>query len=306
MRIKYILLALMPLTGLNSCVEETEINTDNFVINSMFSSESPFIIQTSKTASVFDTATYHNVKNVEGRLYEDDQLLGELIFQEAKHTDRYYLDTPAGYTLQGFNPKGGKNYKVEFTHGDRTITASDVMPSKVDFTITDTITITNNSWGKGIRCNITFSDPKTEDNYYVIYKTVSSYGQESDYHFMPSGIWMQSSDPSIEYLYGHISITSNDWSLILSDKYFNGMKYTISLDFPDFHEHYCPDYLQIHLLSVSEQYYNYVISCIEQRKNNFENFHAEPTPVYNNIDNGYGIFAAYSESKQVLDFRKKK
>ncbi|MDQ2180455.1 DUF4249 family protein [Marinifilum sp. D714] len=302
MRITYILLILFTLTGLNSCVEEGEINTDHYVINSFFSNAHPFIIETSKTASIFDTVTYHNIKDMEGILYEDDQFLGELIFQEAHINDEYYTYIPAGYTLPGFNPKGGKTYKVEFKHDGRTITASDIMPTKVDFTISDTLTTTNNSQDKVFRCNITFSDPKTENNYYVIYRTTSYHGPESNNKFMDGGMDMRSSDPSIEYIYNNKSIISNTWCYILSDKYFNGIEYTISLDFSQYFS--LPDLLNIHLQSVSKQYYDYVSSSLEQRKNNYENFHAEATSVYNNIENGYGIFAAYNVSTHSIELRK--
>ena len=70
-----------------------------------------------------------------------------------------------------------------------------------------------------------------------------------------------------------------------------------------------PEYLQppldlnILLLSVSEQYYKYVTSVIEQQNNN-DDYYAEPTKVYNNINNGYGIFAGYCTSKCVVELNK--
>ncbi|TKG95599.1 DUF4249 domain-containing protein [Puteibacter caeruleilacunae] len=307
MQIKYCLfiLALAPI--FTSCVEETEINTDNYVINSMFASDAPFIVQTSKTVSVFDAGTYYTEKGMEGKLYEDEKLLGELIFQEEKHLENSSTSIPEGYTLPNFAPKERKQYKIEFQHNGQTITASDVMPSKVDFKITKTATVREGdiNTAKGLRCDLTFSDPPKEDNYYVISYNVTSYvDSQSDNVWTQSYGSMKSDDPLIEYQYYHQSNLATSSCFILSDKSFNGKNYTIPVDFYVGHDLGEVKSLNIYLLSVSEQYYKYVVSSVKQNNNN-KDYYAEPTQAYNNINNGYGIFAAYNISKQSVEFERK-
>jgi hypothetical protein len=53
------------------------------------------------------------------------------------------------------------------------------------------------------------------------------------------------------------------------------------------------------LLSVSESYFRY-LKATEFQENNEDNPFATPVQVYNNIENGLGIFAGYSISKYPL------
>jgi len=304
MRIIYFLFAILFIAVLNSCVDETEIETDNYVINSMFSSETPFVIQTSTTVSVFDTATYRSIKDMEGKLFEDDQLLGELSFQEEKDQEGVPAIIPEGYTLPGFVPQAGKQYKLELKHHDQIITASDVMPAKVDFSITGTSEVVDDysTDVNGIQCNISFKDVKEVNNYYIITYNVTEYlDPNDDIGWTQTTGWMRSDDPSIEYDYYHQSTLNTGYRFIFSDKYFNGKDYTLPVSFFVGHDSGRAMSLNVYLMNVSEQYYKYVTSSIQQNKNN-DDYYAEPTQVYNNINNGYGVFAAYSLSKHSLDF----
>ena len=308
MKTVYYLNILVLITGLGSCVRETELSTDNYVINSMFAADTPFVVQTSRTVSVFDATTYHSIKDMNAKLYEDEHLLGELTFQGKKYQEEMAGVIPEGYALPGFTPKEGKQYKIEFRHNGQTITASDVMPEKIDFEIARTSTVFEGdaNTAKGIKCDIAFSDPGENDNYYVIAFNVTNYvDPKSDEGWTQSTGVMKSDDPSIEYQYYHQSVLSTGASFILSDKTFNGKNYTIPVDFYVGHATGEVKSLNIYFLSVSEQYYKYVISSVKQYNNN-EDYYAEPTQAYSNVDNGYGIFAAYAISKQSVKFPKKK
>ena len=59
------------------------------------------------------------------------------------------------------------------------------------------------------------------------------------------------------------------------------------------------DSLTIQLLTTDYHYYQYHISI-----NNYEsgNPFAEPTRIYSNVENGYGVFAGYQKSVFIVGF----
>lgn len=289
-----------------SCEENDNIEIEHYVVNSFFSEDTPFIIQTTKTVSVFDTATYNSVRDMEGKLFEDGELVGDLVFQDTHEQIRPDLpgELPEGYTIDGFSPKPGKEYSFELRKGDFVITGKDKAPHKINFTITDTSSVPDEYDLNyiGLECDITFEDPVNEENYYIIAYNVTDFQSEEDnVGWTQAGGWMRSDDPAIEYDYYHQGLLYIGYRFVFSDKYFNGKEYTMPVSFFVGHRSGQRKNLNIYMLSISEQYYKYVTSAIKQQENN-DDYYAEPTQVYNNIENGFGIFAGCSTSKYVMEF----
>ena len=292
-----------------SCEKESEINIDNNVINSFISDGTPFVIQASKTVSVFDTATYFSSKDLEGVLYEDGKIVGDLIFQETYTREGLPGEVPEGYSVNGFGPKQGKEYRFELKRGqDVVVSGSDKIPFPVSFTISDTSTVNDESSmdSKGIECSIKFNDTAGEENYYIItYNHTEFMDQYDEIGWTQGTGWMKSDDPAIESYYYRTGLLYTGNRYIFSDKYFDGQEYTMPVSFFVGHDSGRRMNLNIYLLSVSEQYYKYVSSAIKQQENN-DDYYAEPTQVYNNINNGFGIFAGFSVSKYIIEFGKGK
>ncbi len=287
-----------------SCEEEVDIQYNQYVVNSFFSESVPFLIQTTNTVSVFDTATYFSIKDMQGELYEDGELVGDLVFQDSYYREGLPGEVPEGYSIDGFTPQPGKEYSFELKHGDITITGSDMIPYPVDFTITDTTTVLDeyDLTYKGIECQINFIDPANEDNYYLLTYNVTEYlDEDDDIGWTQAGGWMNSDDPAIENYYYQQGLLYTGYRFIFSDQYFNGKEYTIPVSYFVGHTSPRRKDLNIYLISISEQYYNYVTSAINQQENN-DDYYAEPTQVYNNIINGFGIFAGFSVSEYVMEF----
>ena len=288
-----------------SCEEESEIQYNQYVVNSFFSESVPFLIQTTNTVSVFDTATYFSIKDMEGELYEDGEMVGNLVFQDSYEREGLPGKVPEGYSVDGFTPQPGKEYSFELRHGDMIITGSDIIPYPVDFTITDTTTVLDDYdlMTKGIECQINFVDPPNENNYYLLtYNVTDFYDENDDIGWTQGHGWMNSDDPAIENDYYQQGLLYTGYRFIFSDQYFNGKEYTIPVSFFVGHTSPRKKDLNIYLISISEQYYNYVTSAINQQENN-DDYYAEPTQVYNNIINGFGIFAGFSASKYVMEFK---
>jgi len=91
--------------------------------------------------------------------------------------------------------------------------------------------------------------------------------------------------------------------LLLDDEQFNGTKKVITLELDTFYDG--SGYLFIDLLHISEEYYNYYYALVKQNENREENIYAEPVQLYTNIENGLGIFAGASLSRQILKIESK-
>lgn len=300
-KIYYIFLVLV--AALTSCEKVSDINTDNYVVNSFISDHTPFVIKATKTVSVFDTATYNTLKNLEGELYENGNYVGDLTYQESYQREGFSEEVPEGYSVNGFVPKQGNVYRFELRDGDFVIQGSDVIPKAVNFTVdTNTVFDDYDLSYKGTECILNFTDPADEDNYYVIAFNTTEFSNEEDtIGWIQAGGWMNSDDPAIEYSYYFEGLLYTANNFIFSDSYFNGKDYSMPVRIFGGQNIGRRVHLNIYLLSVSEQYYKYVTSSIKQQENN-EDYFAEPTQVFNNIENGFGIFAGFSVCKQTIEF----
>ena len=302
---KYII-GLILLLGLLSCEEQSEMKIDNYVVNSFFSDNQPFIIKTSNTVSVFDTARYSSVKGFEGKLYEDGEPVGDFTFQDAYIRDGIPSEIPEGYTVKDFTMKQGKEYRFELKRGNEVISGSDIIPEVVPFTLTE-IGEVDDEYDidyKGIQYTLNFKDKPDEENFYVVAYNLTEFHDENDeLGWTQAGGWMQTDDPAIEFDYYHQGIMHGGGRFIFSDNYFDGREYSLPISFFVGHRGERRKRLNIYLLSVSRQYYLYVTTSLKQLKNN-EDYYAEPTTVYNNIENGFGIFAGFSSHQQAVQFPK--
>jgi len=83
--------------------------------------------------------------------------------------------------------------------------------------------------------------------------------------------------------------------MAFSDALFNGDTCSLNIHFA-YNDNV--DYVYIILRSVSENYYRYKKSLYRYEVNSFSNIlnSSNPVGLYSNIENGYGIFAGYSET----------
>ncbi|MCT4616273.1 MAG: DUF4249 domain-containing protein [Marinifilaceae bacterium] len=288
-----------------SCVETEEPKIDNLVINSFFSPSTDFTVQSSNSVSMFDTVTYKQVKAIKPKLYEDDKLLGELSIKSAYSKPGFASEIPESYSLAGFTPKQGRKYKLELDYNGKKITAEDVIPEAVDFEISNMryTQLTGEYNDDGLELSLDFEDKKDEDNFYIIAFNSVEYTDKDDKQGWAQALgWMQTDDPSIEYSYYQVGNLSTGQRYIFSDKYFDGEKYTMKIRYSNAVKAGENFGLTIYLMSISKNYYKFIVSYLRQKQNN-EDYYAEPTQVFNNIENGFGVFAGFSMSKKHIDFR---
>ena len=158
---------------------------------------------------------------------------------------------------------------------------------------------------------LTLEDPANSADYYSVItfsKRTITYIDEN-----PDGTTEEVSYEIIQQLYLHsedVSVALADFDLegggawgeeiLFSDEIFNGKTYTFNFEIDNsFYKGYDKHELIFLLKHLTEAQYKHQVSRELQNWNDGNPF-AEPVPVYNNIENGFGIFAGYSvDSKTV-------
>jgi hypothetical protein len=157
------------------------------------------------------------------------------------------------------------------------------------------------------RLNFNFIDPPGE-NYYQIFVYTTQYievpvwGYQDSFNIFTSrgNIFIEPVDPVFEQ--------ENDWGtgLLIEDVTFNGRNYTMQLLVPRYaFESYegGPEFMEVEveLFHLSPDFYLFERTRRLQDYNE-DNPFAEPVPVFNNIENGMGLFSGMSKDLQTLRY----
>ncbi len=274
---------------------EIPLEPAKLVINSTLIPGQPFRVHLSSSQHILDNSDYKSISGAEIKIYEDGQLLTTL------------PDSTEGNYISGtFMPIVGKKYRVEASkNGFETVTAEETLPKNaVKIISVKTDTVERNDFDyieQRLEFDIEIDDDVNEENYYEIIIKRITIGLYYDYSQDPPVITdtitrvrnrpLQSEDPSLEEFqnYGQ--------SIYFDDGLFNGKKYhmKVSTQSEGFSnpEDVLEDYYEIYLRNTSEAYYLYKRSTELQNWTEDDPF-AQPVQVYNNINNGYGIFAGYN------------
>ncbi|MCH8316906.1 MAG: DUF4249 domain-containing protein [Bacteroidetes bacterium] len=296
MKIKKILFIFSAIACLWSCEKVEDIvdfprHKSRLVVNGFFHADSRWEFDVSKSLSVIDNAPLAKINNASIQIFENDILIETLtfLFKDGTHDGFYYSDN---------KPVFGKNYSIVVSaDGFETVSAADKLPTPVPIVSTD-LKIIDSSFFMSNDSNIygyinsavsiKFNDPAGEENFYqleVLYHYKIYNSDSSSYQPRFISFHLKSDDLSIEEGLGG--------NIIFSDLIFDGQTYEISAEFTHTHYNAPPEFTYyIYLKSLSK-------SCFLYKKtyglylNRMNNPFAEPVQVYNNIENGFGIFAGY-------------
>lgn len=249
------------------------------VVNCMFYNDSVFIVQVFESKFILDDAGYQPIENAFVTISENGIVSDTLTY----YSQGYYKSNNLISQI-------GKNYEIEATFNGNTATSEGIIPSKQIITNIDTL-LYSDQHNDNFRFNIKINDTENETNYYMlkIEKVNSVY-----YNNNIQIIYSNSEALSIE--------TQWQGSQVINDNLFNGKAKTFSLDI-DLSNLYNynnePIKFYISLYSISKDYYLYAVTSQAQQNTNGSPF-SEPVMVYNNIKNGYGIFAGASVYKDSI------
>jgi len=246
------------------------------------------------SVSVLDSATIEVVRDARIQLLEANQVLTTFGLEEDTNPSHGFSLNEEGIK---FSPDKTYTIKVNSPEYGQVI-GTQTMPTKVAVqhaTYEEMGAI--DRWGdRGDKVSIQFNDPPNEQNYYVVFVDADLFITTKDSSFAVENFYTHVTpvDPLLEEV-------SND--LFLSDAGFDGTTYTLQVA-TFFSERLLRsqrnnrwgdnaeaklEAVNVYLLSVSKDYYLFHKSFANYRDNK-ENFFAEPSNVYENVEGGIGIF----------------
>jgi len=247
------------------------------VVNCLFSPDTIFIVKITKTQTTSDS-TSNQITDATCEMWENNQLLEKL---ENNNTNIYQST---------ILPEIGKTYTIKVTHKDyKNVSATSCVPELPqieNLNITNWYVAIDFFWEQQLSdCQLTIIDNKNSTDYYKL-----NFHTESDCSFFRSNDIVLISEELFEY---------DPSFLYFSDKKINGQKYNLNFLIPHGIEEPNSDLEIITIAkSLSKEHYLYTKKML---KYSYENRVSElseaiePVTMYSNIENGYGIFAGYSQ-----------
>ncbi|MBK7626035.1 MAG: DUF4249 domain-containing protein [Bacteroidales bacterium] len=268
------------------------------------------------------------IKNAIVKLYEDDVYIEDLVYQETFNLMRIPRVTAAYHSLNQFRPRTDHSYSIKVSSpGFPDVNSSTYLPNPVPIISIDTSTVFTMSGPyqyKTIECKIKFRDPPGIRNYYKLslrrtalyYLSAGSVPGYSGLFTFKQAIPFLCHDLNAVYFKrppeSQILVTPDmemeeamPDKIYIADDSFDGKIYELivmipvylleDMAFPQHGEKFILRKINFELSSINEEYYKYARSNYIQfyKKNDF---FSEPCYVYNNINNGTGIFSGSSAS----------
>lgn len=282
----------------------------SLVVNCFFNPDSVWKVNVSKSQHIFDNAGIQKINNAKISLYEGSALI-----------DNPTLVSDGNYvSSKNLKPETGKNYKITVSaDGFKNIESSDFAPVSTQILKVDTGTVFRQNQ-KYFEMKIKFKDNPSVKNYYNIQIFAEQYRISFDSLGQPIKDTANSeiipySFESNDIIFGeHQNWFGNEGAIFTDEIFASKGEYQLSIfaniyiyqyDFSSGHSSVTKSEsnvskFYIHLKSVSESYYKYVASYQNWRQSNGDPF-SQPVQVYNNISNGYGIFAGYSSALHIVN-----
>lgn len=277
-----------------SCEKEIELKVPphepGLVLNSLFEQGYHITVHLSESKLITDTLTS----------------LGSGVSVLLKHNNSSEKLTYSGsgkYESENILAHSGEEYTVEAEHeGYNKIVATDIVPAKTPFKIINFIPEAGiDEYGDLYsEIDIEFNDNPDVTNYYEI-GLMSYIGGSEEYH--TDGRWdlgwIYSEDP-----YVLNEGDKNYWyqNILLRDEMFNGK--TVRLKCTTQYQKEHDTKFRIHFRCVSENYYKYKKKWIRHYANQVTDIWdgtGNPVILFSNIENGYGIFAAFTEQQITIN-----
>lgn len=280
----------------SSC--ETVVNLDvpyedsKLVVNSFFNPDSAFSISLYQSRFILDEGYFKKVSGASVILHDSEgNRLAKL------------KETETGIYEANVKPQAGKEYTIKVSkEGFETVTATDHIPvnsAKITKYEASQGFYSESNRREYLTLSLWIDDPAGKD-FYEIYGTqkITIYTNQGDTLTSENVLHFSSSDPIFT------DYVLNSEFLYFDDKLFEGevRKITFKASLDDW---YCTEQcvetekITVYLRKVSESYFNYKDTNALQREIREGPF-AEPVIIYNNIKNGFGIFAGYRTSTFVI------
>jgi hypothetical protein len=284
------------------------------VINGIITTDSLINLNLSRSLYITDPGLVEEslLNNAQARVYENNALIDSLQYGGDIYIN-LGLDiyVPSNYRSKAGFPLPGHEYEIRVNSpGLPEASARVLIPDMVSIDHVDTSLVklqgTFQEWESNVRlyCDIAFTDPENEKNYYLLYVY-----RKPPFSSNTSNMVFSCQDPIVEENLNHGTMMEG---VAFSDKSINGQHHLlrVTLNGKDIGEpFYDDDFRESHLkiiyfrlYNITEAYYQY-IQTLNLFLINYNNPLGEPTQVYSNIDGGYGILGGAAVSVDSLVFR---
>lgn len=235
--------------------------------------------------------TFHVVRNATVILITDGTQRDTLDFDHSFET----------YSRLGKTAQIGRSYRLE-------VSAAGFTPVHAEATVPQPVAIDSLRIEKYVRTNsdnilesdlfITFSDPAGLDDYYGMRISFEPKDVGSEYD-----LCFATRDPVLNNgtdIFNQVDPIFYCGTVRFRDNLIDGSRYTATVNINEYDlNDQMEGTIHVQLLSYSEDLYRYVVST-ELQYDIGNNPFAEPVIVFNNITNGFGIFAGQSSHKRSI------
>lgn len=284
-----------------TCEKPVELNLPapdpQLVVISNFTTGEAMRVRVSRSRSILDDSPEDYIADAVVELFDEDNAMLEqldLVIPQINRVSPYYTTDAVVFVP-------GETYQLRVSApGFDTIMSKSVIPPRIQiqqFTVSGLISGPGSQPGSvryDYQVSLSFSDPGAQTNYYHLnfFQQVQDVVVEQSY--LQPVVFSPFTDNN--YLLAYFA-----GGVLIEDEPFNGK--TISYTFPMSIEIY-PSYqllgkIYVELRTTSEEYYLFHNSLSRQQTSN-NGTNSEPIFIYNNIENGQGIFAGYSYSMDSL------
>lgn len=267
-------------------------------VNSIFNPDSVWSATVSLNRHILnDTTFFQQLENAVVVIYNNETPVDTL-----KHTSRGRYRS-----ITSSKPKIDVEYEVRVSAPNyqpvsgRSKIQSLVQITKAEFMVNNEGQ--SNQFGEiNDAIRISFEDPAEVNYYQILVETKSEWYDLARNKIMiyRDQIGIKGNDPEMisEYLPFGDTYNSPMDGILLKDILFNGKKVVTSINL----DHYYKNAdITIFLRALNEDYYKYKATAKLQINVN-ENPFAQPVEVYQNINNGFGIFAGYAQSTYTIGY----
>jgi Domain of unknown function (DUF4249) len=287
------------------CACELTVDVDvpfeqaQLTVNSIFNTDSSWAATISLNRSVFE-------KDDQPHQLVNDATV--IIYDENGNANTLRNMGEGKYVSYTEKPLAGKRYRLQASSpGYEPIESESVAPAPANiskFAIeAQTIQVSDLSQRSELWMSIQFKDNGVEENYYYVFvesqnemyvpATRTVITKKSPLYIRPNGETEDLDSPIIvetQDLNSQITIIEDGF--LIKDDLFNGAEFELSFKSPN-----CSLCSQITatLYTISKEYYNYISTRYVQDQISGDLF-SQPINAYNNITNGFGIFAGISQS----------
>ncbi len=232
------------------------------VVNSLFSPDSVWQVRVTKSRFILTNQyNFDEVEQASVTIRDSKNSIIETLLPVYDQFNRRFYKGKS-------KPDVGKEYSIRVeTVKQKNISATSKIPVVTPISSSKIIPLENNK----VQVSVSFTDNAKEKNFYLL-KVLNSNGDD---------LFVEAVDPTYN------NKTHEIPGILFNDNLFNGrtIDFRLTADSPPIEK--------IILVSVSEEYYQYFTTKNLQQETRDDPF-AQPVQLFNNIENGLGIFAGYN------------